>query len=287
MTQITSSTPKLTNADCDRQLILMWLSGKSKTSQVTYTSAVKQFLAFIDKELRSVVLEDFQLWVRSLEMRYSSHTVKNKVNAIKSLLSFGQKVGYLQFNVGSAVTAPKVKDTLAQRILAIEEVKKLINAAKSERDFTLLSLMYGCGLRVSEVCGLTWNDLQPRHHGGQGTVFGKGSSTRVVLIPEPLWSRLMGLKSSELTEAVFVSRTGKGLERTRVHRILKDCAKRAGVSQKASSHWLRHSHATHAIEGGCDLHLLQQSLGHSSLAVTSKYLHARPDQGSSQFINTW
>ena len=65
-------------------------TGKSKTSQVTYTSAIKQFLAFIDKELRSVVLEDFQLWVRSLEMRYSSHMVKNKVNAIKSLLSFGQ-----------------------------------------------------------------------------------------------------------------------------------------------------------------------------------------------------
>ncbi len=224
------------------------------------------------------------MWASSLELRYNPNTVKLKVNTIKSLLSYGQKIGYLQFNVGSAVTAPKPKDTLSQRILGIEDVKALIGAAKTQRDRTLLALMYGCGLRVSELCGLTWDDLQPRDDGGQATVYGKGSLTRVVLIPAVLWQRLMSLSRSASTDAVFVSRTGRALERTMVHRIVKDCASRAGVSEKASSHWLRHSHATHAIEGGCDLHLLQQSLGHSSLAITSKYLHARPDQGSSQFV---
>lgn len=276
-----------TNVSDDRELILMWLSGKSKASQVTYASAVKQFLEFVAKGLTEVFLEDVQLWLRSLELRYSTSTVANKINAIKSLLSFGQKVGYLQFDVGSAVKTPKVKDTLAIRILEVSEVRRLIEATKSERDYLLLSLMYVCGLRVSEACGLTWLDLQPRRFGGQATVFGKGSKTRVVLISDPLWQRLMSFKSSQTTEAVFISRFGNPLERTMVHRIVKDCAQRAGVSEKASSHWLRHSHATHAIEGGCDLHLLQPSLGHSSLAVTSKYLHARPDQGSSQFIPSW
>lgn len=276
-----------TNATNDQTVILMWLRSKSKSSQVTYTSAVKQFLAFTDKDLTEVVLEDVQLWVSSLELRYSPCTVANKTNAIKSLLSFGQKIGYLQFNVGSAVQTPKVKDNLAQRILEIDEVKRLVEATKSDRDFVLLALMYGCGLRVSEVCGLTWNDLKRRQEGGQATVFGKGAKTRVVLISASIWPRLMSLDRSEKTEAVFTSRTGKPMDRTRVHRIIKDCAKRAGVSEKISSHWLRHSHATHAIEGGCDLHLLQQSLGHSSLAVTSRYLHARPDQGSSQFVPGW
>lgn len=106
-----------TNATTDQQVIVMWLSGKSKSFRVTYTSAVKQFLAFVEKGLTEIVLEDVQMWVRSLEMRYSPTSGFNKVNAIKSLLSFGQKIGYLQFNVGSAVDAPKPKDLLSQRIL--------------------------------------------------------------------------------------------------------------------------------------------------------------------------
>ena len=282
MTELAHS---VTNATTDNQVIVMWLSGFATSSQVTYTSAVKQFMEFVGKGLREVVLEDFILWVRSLSMRYNPSTVKLKVNTIKSLLRFGQKIGYLQFKIGTAVTAPKVKDKLAQRILTQDDIQALVGAASSERDRLMLSLMYGCGLRVSEVCGLTWNDLTRRDDGGQATVFGKGSKTRIVLIPAELWQRLMSLNRSPSTNAVFVSRTGKAIERTRVHRIIKAAANKAGINEKASAHWLRHSHATHAIEGGCDLHLLQQSLGHSSLAITSKYLHARPDQGSSQFVD--
>ena len=96
--------PSQTSASTDEKLITMWLHGKSQTSQKTYTSTVKQFLAFVGKGLRDLKLEDVQLWSSSLEMRYSATTVKNKVNAVKSLLSFGQKIGYLQFNVDSAVT---------------------------------------------------------------------------------------------------------------------------------------------------------------------------------------
>ena len=118
--------PSQTSATTDEKLITMWLHGKSQTSQKTYTSAVKQFLAFVGKGLRELKLEDVQLWSSSLEMRYSATTVKNKVNAVKSLLSFGQKIGYLQFNVGSAVTTPNAKDTLSSRILSHDDVLKLI-----------------------------------------------------------------------------------------------------------------------------------------------------------------
>ena len=85
-------------------------------------------------------------------------------------------------------------------------------------------------------------------------------------------------------EAIFASRSGQRLDRMRGHRIIKAAAQEAGITPAISAHWLRHAHATAAIERGCELHLLQQSLGHASLAVTSKYLHARPERGSSEFV---
>ena len=147
----------------------------------------------------------------------------------------------------------------------------------------MLSVAYKCGLRRAEVLGLTWTDLQSRGDAGQATVFGKGGKTRTVLIPRKLWNELMSLPRSGKTDAVFVSRNGGSIKPTRLHYIIKEASREAGISEKASSHWLRHSHATEAIERGCDLHLLQQSLGHSSLAVTSCYLHAKPNQSSNQY----
>ncbi|PSO64575.1 MAG: hypothetical protein BRC38_11180, partial [Cyanobacteria bacterium QH_6_48_35] len=90
----------------------LWLHGKSLTSQKTYTSTVKQFQAFVGKGLRDLELEDVQMWSISLEQSYSTTTVKNKVYAVKSLLSFGLKIGYLQFNFGSAVTTTNARGTL-------------------------------------------------------------------------------------------------------------------------------------------------------------------------------
>lgn len=272
----------LTRAVSDSEILWLWLGDKSATTQVSYASTIKQFLAFVNKPLADVALEDLQLWVRRLKLTDRPSTVANKMLVVKSLFSFCVKVGYLSTNVGSFMKCPKVKDKLAERILPSGDCQKLIEAARNERDYTLLSLMYVCGLRVSEVCGLTWDDLQSHAQGGKATVFGKGSKTRIVLIPDFLWAELMALP--KVGNVVFVSRTGKPLERTRVHKIVKDCAERAGVSEKASSHWLRHSHASHAIEGGCNLRLLQQSLGHSKLETTERYLHISPDQGSSQYI---
>ena len=273
----------ITHATSDPEIFLIWLRDKSTTTQVSYRSTASQFVDFIGKPLADVTLEDLQLWVRRLQLTFSPSTVANKVLTIKSLFSFCVKVGYLQVNIGSFIKCPKVKDKLAERVLSADECKKLIDATRTERDRALLLMMYVCGLRVSEVCSLTWNDLQPHASGGKATVFGKGALTRVVLVPQPLWGQLMSLPRR--SNAVFVSRTGRPLERTMVFKIVKQCAQRAGVSEKTSCHWLRHSHASHAIESGCNLRLLQQSLGHSKLETTERYLHISPDQGSSQFID--
>ena len=276
-----------TNATIDSEIIVSWLSDKSNSSRITYAGAVKQFLTFTSKTLADVRVEDIQQWIRSFELRnYSPYTIKVKVCTIKSLLTYCYEVGYLPINVGKRVKPPNPKQGLSQRILDNSEVEKLILATAPGRDRLLFSLIYACGLRVSEICALTWNDLTNRGNGGQALIYGKGQKSRIVLIPARLWQKLMELPRSEQTDAVFYSYRHKPLDRTWVHKLLKKAAEKAEINPKASSHWLRHSHATHALEGGCDLHLLQQSLGHADLGTTQKYLHARPDQGSSQHVHS-
>ncbi len=232
-------------------------------------------------------LEDLQLWERGLKARFKPTTVANKVLVIKSLFSFGVKTGYLSLNVGSFLKTPKAKETIAERILDIKDVKGLIKyGVKNERDRLMLSLMYGCGLRVSEVIGLTWDDFKPHGDGGKATVFGKGSKTRVVLIPDKLWRAVKEFeKYHRVNQYVFISRNHNQMERSVVHRMIKRACKRAGIDERASAHWLRHSHASHSLEAGCNLRLLQQSLGHESVTTTERYLHISPDAGSSQFID--
>jgi integrase/recombinase XerD len=113
---------------------------------------------------------------------------------------------------------------------------------------------------------------------------GKGEKIRTVLINQSLWQQLISLPRKEGTDAVFVTKFGNRLDRHQLHRIIKAAAERAGVNSHVSAHWLRHAHACHSLENGCDIDVLMRSLGHSSLTVTSKYLHARPNEGSSQFI---
>ena len=279
--------PRLTQANTDSEVIHFWLSRKRLATKTSYATVVRQFYSFTgDKGLAHVDLDDILLWIESLEWRrFSQHTINQRIAAIRSLFSFACKCGYLQFNVASRIKTSTPTSSLHERILEQEEVKALIEAAKNKRDRLLLTLLYTTGLRASEVCGLNWSGMKPRKNGGQASVVGKGGKARTVLISESLWEQLMSLERSPKTDAVFVSRTGRRLDRTMVHKIIKDCAARSGVNSHVSAHWLRHAHACHSLENGCDIDVLMRSLGHSSLTVTSKYLHARPNEGSSQFID--
>ena len=282
-----TNSSQVTSAQSDRELILVWMADKSRTTQISFKSTIEKFLEFIDKPLVDVRIEDLQLWKQGLSARFKTTTVANKVLVIKSLFSFAVKVGYLTINIGSFIKPPKTKEALAQKILTVADVKRLIDASNSRRDGLMLSLMYGCGLRVSEVVGLTWDDLKPHQEGGgKATIFGKGSKTRVVIIPPRLWRQILEFKQiSQICQWVFVTRTGNQMERSVIHRMIKRTCQRSGVDERASCHWLRHSHATHSLEAGCNLRLLQQSLGHASVTTTEKYLHISPDRGSSQYID--
>ncbi len=280
-----TSTVEVTPLQANERLLAMWLDGHSAHTVDSYRRAVRRFLDYVNKPLHLVTLADLQLWRASLSDLAPS-SVATVLAAVKSLLSFGYQLGVLPTNVGTAIKTPKVKDTLNERILSESEVTTLITLERNQRNRVMLRLLYAGGLRVSELCALKWRDLKPRNQLGQVTVFGKGGKTRTVLLPQGVWEELCELKgSSRGNDAVFRSRQGGGhLDRSQVYRIVKAAAKRASIEGNVSPHWLRHAHASHSLDRGAPLHLVQATLGHSSVATTERYLHARPNDSSAMYL---
>lgn len=281
MNAITTTTPTAMQAQAhsDNQLIALWLHGKSAHSQRAYMADVDKFVAYVGKPLQVVTLGDLQQFVDSLTGKDNSR--KRIVSSVKSLFTFGQKLGYLQFNVAAALKAPKPKNTLAERILSESEVLTMIALTTKDRDKVLLRLLYASAGRVSEICGLTWRDVQPSGDSGQVTLFGKGGDTRAVKLSKETWKALQAIRGTAGADApVFASQMGGAMVASRVWQIVREAAQRAGITGNVSPHWFRHSHASHALERGASVALVRDTLGHSSLAVTSRYTHAKPDQSS-------
>jgi len=168
----------------------LWLHGRPPHTQRAYRADVARFLTFVATPLATVTLGDAQAFSDSLAgLAPSSRT--RTLAAVKSLLAFGQRTGYLPLNVGAAVKLQQGKDKLAERILSEADVHAMLALEPGRRNQVLLRLLYIAGLRVSEIVDLKWRDLQPRTDGGQVTVFGKGSKTRVVLLPNTIWRELL------------------------------------------------------------------------------------------------
>jgi len=262
----------------------LWLHGRSPGTQRAYAADVLAFRAHVGCTLPQVTLGDLQGFQDSLAP-LATATQARKLSAVKSLLSFGHRTGYLVVNVGAAVRLPKIKDALAERILDMDAVLHMLALERNPRNKALLRLLYLGGLRISEACGLRVRDLQPNGDAGQITVFGKGGKTRVVLLKASMWTDLARLRGAIPDAAVFRSREGGGaLDPSQVHRIVKIAAKRAGLSEAVSAHWLRHAHVSHALDRGAPVHLVQATVGHASLATTSRYAHARPNDSSSRYL---
>ena len=150
----------------------------------------------------------------------------------------------------------------------------MIGLGPNKRNRALLKLLYVAGLRVSKVTQLQWFSLQPRDIRGQVLVYGKGSKTRAI------------------DEPVFTSRKKNGhLKEMQVNRIVKAAAKRVPgleqtVADAVSPHWLRHAHASHAMDRGAPVHLVKETLGHANIATTGRYLHARLTDSSSLYLES-
>ncbi|OKH34384.1 hypothetical protein NIES2101_39040 [Calothrix sp. HK-06] len=287
---------KLSPVDAQVKLIQIWLHGKAPKSIKAYELYITQFLAFLAKPLRDVILEDlYDYSDYLLNSGLAPNTQKTRLYAVKSLISFAHTIGFIPFNVASAMKLKKTADRLSERLLSQKEVQKMVFAteeaqyrykSEKQRDLLILKLLYTTALRVSELTQLTWHDLTERSDGGQLTVVGKGEKSRSVLIPNELWKELLEFRKNAPDSApIFPSRKGKGhLDKSQVKRIIETAAKRAGINKKVSPHWLRHAHATHALENGADIGLVKDTLGHDNVSTTSRYLHVRPNDSSSMYV---
>lgn len=276
---------RLTQADNDEHLIDLWLATRrSPRTKSQYWTYSETFLDFVRKPLRDVTLTDVLAYRDSLA-HFAAATVKTRMAVIRSLYSFAQKLGYLRFSPAAAVPLPAAPRRLDQRILSESEVQRMIGLTNKDRDRRLLILLYYSGARVSEAAGLVWKDLIERDQGrGQITVVGKGDKERSILLPPGAWSELTAHRGEPETP-VFKSQKGGALSARQMSTVVKQAAERAGIDRAVSPHFLRHAHATHTHQRGCPLGTISDTLGHTSAATTSLYLHSRPDDSSALWLD--
>jgi integrase/recombinase XerD len=271
-------------------LLASWLHGRSAHTARAYRANVFRFLGHVGKPLGAVTLADLQRYADALVAEgLAPASQVRMLAAIKSLFSFAHTTGYLKYNVGRGLRLPGLRARLAERIPTEEDVLTLIAHEPNRRNHALLRLLYTAGLRVSEACALCWRDVQPRSDGGQITVWGKGEKERAILLTAGTWRELAALRlgTTHPDDPVFRSRHGRPLSPSQAWRIVKAAAKRAGLEKADmfSPHWLRHAHASHALDRGAPISLVRDGLGHASLATTSRYTHARPGDGSGRYLS--
>ncbi|WP_237225494.1 tyrosine-type recombinase/integrase [Rubinisphaera sp. JC750] len=281
-----STTEIIRQADSDEQLIELWLHGRPPHTQRAYRREADRFTKFVDLPLRKVTLADIQQFADHVdEAGLKPSTIQRSLSAVKSLFTFGFKLGYFPFDVGQAVKVPSFRNQLSERILPETDVLRIVSLEPNPRNRAILLTLYAGGFRVSEICSLKWRHLQERDSAGQITVFGKGGKTRTVLIPESVWDALLRLRREATDDdPVFRSRKRGHLNESAVWRIVRKASERAGIDKDVSCHWFRHAHASHALDRGCPIHLVQATLGHSSIATTGKYLHAKPSESSGGYL---
>jgi len=209
-------------------------------------------------------------------------TLARKAAALRSFYGFALREGEATRDVATLLEAPRA-GTYLPDVLAPDQVEAILEAPSDDdiglRDGAILELLYASGLRVSELVGLDMDRLDLPNL--QLRVIGKGNKERRVPMGEPARDRLHryisgpreGWTAGRPSEAVFVSRRGRRLGREAVWRIVHRWAEASGVAERVTPHTFRHSFATHLLEGGADLRVVQALLGHASISTTQLYTH--------------
>jgi integrase/recombinase XerD len=269
--------------------------GLSSNSISAYRRDLAKFSDFLDKgKLDFELLSEneiisFEVWLKSLGMAVTS--INRNISALKSFYKYLAQE-FSTNNPVSAVASSKVPRRLP-KALTIKEVTSLIDSTKREgdpislRDHAIIELLYGTGARVSEIVGIDINDFaQSDIEGNPITTLklrGKGSKERIV----PLGSfaknaldeylvrirpnLLSKSKSARVESALFLNQRGSRLSRQSAWQMISDAADSTGLSGKVSPHVFRHSYATHLLDGGADIRVVQELLGHASVTTTQIY----------------
>lgn len=273
----------------DDQLVQDWLADKSDHTQRSYFATLQHFLSIIgNKPLRTVVKSDIRTFLDYClhTCGNSPDTVNKKLAALKSLFRHSVSEYYREFNPAQNIKPLRHKKAdktmtsdVKQKVISQDQVYRLIKSTNCQRDAILFELLYITGMRIHEALGLTWKDIY--NSGGDWYVYilGKGNKTRHNKIPSTLYSKLEQLKTEKY---LFLSNRQRPLSAVMAHKAIKESSSRAGIRQSISCHTLRHSHASHALANGASLVSVRDQLGHSSIAVTSQYLHSK--ESSSDFL---
>lgn len=210
-------------------------------------------------------------------------SIRRIQSSLRSYFGFLTAEGYLDADPTERLEAPRAWRRLP-RVLAVDEVVQLLEAGDLDhplywRDRAILEVLYGGGLRVSEVTSLKISDVDLEE--GVCLVFGKGAKERIVPIGRPAQRAVERylrdvrplLDRGRGEGVVFLSQKGRPLSRMTVWTLVQTHAQRAGLTKKVSPHTLRHSFATHLLEGGADLAAVQELLGHADISTTQIYTH--------------
>lgn len=243
-------------------------------------------------ESRSSWLEAAQLrdYIRKIQDQYSRPTVARKISAIRSFYRYLRREQIIEDDPSKLVRGPKLIRRLPS-CLDRDEITKLLLAPDQSllgiRDRVLLEVLYASGVRVSELCGLKLGDYDSDNM--EMRVVGKGAKERVVLLNasanqwlklylEEHWYHLANGKSKSADSPIFLSRQATKLSSRSVHRVVLKHAAAAGINKPITPHTLRHTFATHLLDGGADLRVVQELLGHTTISTTQIYTHVSMDR---------
>ncbi|HEY2933958.1 MAG TPA: tyrosine recombinase XerC [Acidobacteriota bacterium] len=276
------------------RLFLKYLEGEKGCSPETlraYRSDLNQFQEFLCSEWKVQNIDPGRIdhiAIRAFlgilhDRNQKKSTAGRKVATLRSFFKFLHQEGYVQSNPAKLVASPR-KEKRIPRVLQLSEVETLVTTPDAGstfglRDRAILELLYATGMRVSELTGLRKDDVQLDERFVR--VVGKGRKERIIPFGTKAESALRGYWKARnriapgrlLPDALFLNRTGTRLTPRSVGRLVDKYILEASLKLKISPHVLRHSFATHLLNAGADLRVIQELLGHESLSTTQKYTH--------------
>ena len=262
----------------------------ARNSLESYERDLQQYHQYLKTELklktiRNVTLGHIRSFVRKLSNRgLAANSIKRAVSSIRTYHNFLSAEGHMKDNPAQLLDTPKIPRKLPN-VLTIQEIDKILgiipeNAPMAQRDLAIFEMMYSCGLRVTELCDFKTSDIL--WDSEMIRVQGKGSKQRFVPIGPIARENLKNYLNHERNTLadknpnvpeVFLSRNGRKLTRMMIWVLLKKWTESAEVKKEVSPHTLRHSFATHLLEGGADLRSVQEMLGHTDITTTQVYTH--------------
>lgn len=261
--------------------------GLSNNSVTAYEMDFKRLKAYMDEHHINVVhaqFDDLQDFVfQTFKTIHSAKTQARLLSSIHSFYRFLLYHHYIEQDPSELLEMPRIEKHLPE-VLSLEEIDAMIaqidmSKAEGHRNRAIIEMLYGSGLRVSELTDLRMSNIYRQE--GYMRIMGKGSKQRLVPIsPEAdkqfgywLEDRIRLDIKPEASDIAFLNRYGRQLTRAMIFTIVKTLAKDAGITKTISPHTLRHSFATHLLQNGADLRIIQQLLGHESIVTTEIYTH--------------